>query len=111
MRTFIKLRKDSTNAVKLITGDFAWPSVENIDKQLFSFVQERGWRKLTLDLGDVEYLTGAALGKLVALREELKAVGKQLTLDHVSLDVYELFRVTQLSTIFDIRSKPRAASV
>jgi anti-anti-sigma factor len=111
MRTFIKVRKDGTHAVKLTTGNFAWPGVENIDKQLFSFVQERGWRKLTLDLGDVEYLTGAALGKLVSLRETLKAAGKQLTLDDVSLGVYELFRVTQLSTIFDIRTKPRAASV
>jgi len=111
VRTFAKVRKDSAHAVQLTAGNFAWPCVENIDKQLFSLAQERGWQKLTLDLGDVECLTGAALGKLVALREKLKAAGKQLTLVDVSLGVYEVFRVTQLSTVFNIRTKPRAASV
>jgi anti-sigma B factor antagonist len=63
---------------------------------------------LVVDLQDVRYLTSTALGKLVALHKRVKAAGGRLTLMGVGDHVYEVFRVTRLHEILDVR--PRLAS-
>jgi anti-anti-sigma factor len=106
MRTFAENGKP---AVKLSTGSFVWPTVENIDDQLFSLTKEKGWKKLHLDFSDVKILTATGLGKLVVLRNMLKTAGRKLCLHNVGPIVYEVFEVTSLSKIFDIRMSQKGS--
>jgi ABC-type transporter Mla MlaB component len=66
-------------------------------------VWELGRRTLLVDLGEVGRLSAAALGKLVALHSELRGMGVHLELCNVRPAVCELFRLTRLSELLDIR--------
>jgi anti-sigma B factor antagonist len=61
--------------------------------------------RLELDFGNVAYLNSAALGLLLRLRKALHARGGRLTLCHLAPQVYEVFEVTKLHTLFDIQSQ------
>jgi anti-anti-sigma factor len=58
---------------------------------------------LLLDFGNVAYLSSSALGLLLRLRKALHARGGRLTLCNLAPQVYEVFEVTKLHTLFDIR--------
>jgi anti-anti-sigma factor len=58
---------------------------------------------LRLDLGPVEYLTSSGLGLFLALHERVRAGGGRLSLHNVGDLVYELFAVTRLTTVLDVR--------
>ena len=60
--------------------------------------------RLLLDFGNVTYLTTTGLGVLLRLRKALQAWGGRLTLRHLQPRVFEVFEVTKLHTLFDIRS-------
>jgi anti-sigma B factor antagonist len=65
--------------------------------------------RLELDFGNVTYLNSSALGLLLRLRKALQARGGRLTLCHLAPQVYGVFEVTKLHTLFDIRQSERAA--
>ncbi len=80
-----------------------WPESHAIGDRLISLAQERECEKLILDLGRVSYVTATALGKLIAVRQELVSRGKTLVLKNVRRHVYEVLCVTGLEEIFDVR--------
>ena len=47
-------------------------NIQVIGEQLFSLVDEAGRRKILLNFGNVEYLSSAALGKLITLNKKLQ---------------------------------------
>ncbi len=59
-----------------------------------------------LDLGNVPPLSAAALGMLVAVRNEARVLDGRLTLINVRPRLYEVFRATRLTDLFDIRPAP-----
>src|SRR5262245_21856753 len=67
------------------------PHIQILGEQLLSLVDELGRRQLVLDFGNVEYLSSAALRKLVALNKKLNAVGGQLTLCNLAPQIYNIF--------------------
>src|ERR671923_1144530 len=68
-------------------------NIQIIGDQLFSLVDESGRRKLLLNFGNVEYLSSAALGKLVALNKKLQAAGGRLILCNIAPQIYEVFEI------------------
>ena len=67
---------------------------------------EGGPRQLGLDLGAVRFITARGLGRLLALHARLRAAGGRLTLFNVAGPVYEVFAVTHLTQVFDVRPRP-----
>jgi anti-anti-sigma factor len=61
--------------------------------------------RLRLDLADVRVATAGGLGQLVRLHKALRARGGKLTLRNVEEPVYEVFRVTRLTEVLDVRPK------
>jgi anti-sigma B factor antagonist len=61
--------------------------------------------QLRFDLTDVRFATAGGLGKLVRLHRTLRARGGKLTLRNVEEKVYEVFRVTGLTDVLDVRPK------
>src|SRR6516225_9684740 len=54
--------------------------IQAIGEQLSSLVEDRQRRKLLLNFANVEYLSSAALGKLIRLNKRLKAAGGRMVL-------------------------------
>jgi anti-anti-sigma factor len=59
--------------------------------------------RLHLDFRDVQLVTASGLGQLVALHRALQARGGRLTLSRLSAPLREVFEVTRLAGVLDIR--------
>jgi anti-sigma B factor antagonist len=80
-----------------------------IGEQLFSLVDESGRKKILLNFGNVEYLSSAALGKLITLNKKLQAAGGKLILCNIDPQIYEVFEITKLNKLFNIHKEEQAA--
>jgi anti-sigma B factor antagonist len=79
-------------------------NIQIIGNQLFGLVEEDGRKKIVLDFTNVEYLSSAALGKLITMDKKVKAAGGKLRLCNIRKDIYEVFAITRLNKVFDIRN-------
>jgi anti-anti-sigma factor len=94
-------------AIKLTAEWLQDPTAEAAGGRLFRLAEERGRHGLVLDLGEVPYLTSMWLSQLVALHQRVRGLGGQLTLVNVPAPVYEVFQVTNLDTLLDLRPEGR----
>jgi anti-sigma B factor antagonist len=84
-------------------------NIQVIGEQLFGLVDEIGRRKLLLNFGNVEYLSSAALGKLITLNKKLQAAGGKLILCNIAPQIFEVFEITKLDKFFKIHKEEQAA--
>lgn len=84
-------------------------SIQVIGEQLFSLVDEAGRRKILLNFANVEFLSSAALGKLITLNKKLQAAGGRLILCNIDPQIYEVFEITKLNKLFNIQKEEQAA--
>ncbi len=84
-------------------------NIQVIGEQLFSLVDEVGRKKILLNFGNVEFLSSAALGKLIALHKKLQAVGGRLILCNIDAEIHEVFEITRLDKFFNIQKEEQAA--
>lgn len=84
-------------------------NIQLIGEQLFSLVDEAGRRKLLLNFGNVEYLSSAALAKLITLNKKLHQAGGRLILCNISDQIYEVFEITRLNKLFNIHREEQEA--
>lgn len=80
-----------------------------IGDQLFRLVDELGRTKLLLNFGNVEYLSSAALGKLITLNRKVNQAGGKLILCSIAPQIYEVFEITKLNRVFTIHKEEQAA--
>jgi anti-sigma B factor antagonist len=80
-------------------------TVQAIREQLFGLVAELGRCKLLLDFGSVESLSSLILGGLAALNKQVNATGGRLVLCNIDPQIYEIFEITKLNKLFDVRRK------
>jgi len=78
-------------------------NIQIIGNQLFGLVDTDGRRKIVLDFSNVEYLSSAALGKLIKLDQKVKDVKGKLRLCNIKPDILEVFVITRLNKLFDIQ--------
>jgi anti-sigma B factor antagonist len=81
-----------------------------IGEELLQVAAELYRPTLRLDMGGVTYLNSTVLGKLLVLLKRLRAAGGELTLYNVEHAVYDLFEVTRLTTVFDVRRRGQEAA-
>ena len=77
-------------------------NIQIIGEQLFSLVDEEGWRKILLNFSNVEYLSSAALGKFITLNKKVNSAGGRLVLCNIDPQIYEVFEITKLNKLFTI---------
>lgn len=77
-------------------------NIQIIGNQLFALVEEADRKKIILDFTQVEYLSSAALGKLITMDKKVKSVEGKLRLCTIRPDIYEVFAITRLNKLFDI---------
>jgi anti-sigma B factor antagonist len=84
-------------------------NIQIIGNQLFSLVDEDHRQKIVLDFTNVEYLSSAALGKLITMDKKVKASGGKLRLCSIRSDILEVFKITRLDKLFTIRENREKA--
>jgi len=77
-------------------------NIQIIGNQLVALVDEDVRKKIVLDFSNVEYLSSAALSKLLILEKKSKAAGAKLRFCGIRPDIYQIFTLTKLNKLFDI---------
>lgn len=75
-------------------------AIEELGGELFSLV---GSSTLILDFTGVEFLSSAALQKMIDLDRKIKAAGGSLKMCCLRHDIMEVFKLTRLDRLFDIK--------
>ena len=77
-------------------------NIQMIGDDLFRLVDELGRRKLLLNFSNVEFMSSAALGKLIRLHQRLAQVQGKLILCNISKAILEIFVLTKLDKMLKI---------
>ena len=77
--------------------------VQELGEELFSLVEDEGRKQLLLNFSNVEFLSSAALNKLIILDKKVKSHGGKLKLSNLKPEIYEVFVITRLNQLFDIK--------
>ena len=84
-------------------------NIEELGGELFALIEQENRSKLLLNFGDVEFLSSAALNKLIILDKKLRAAGGTLKLSNLRPEIYEVFMITKLNQLFDIKDDEKEA--
>lgn len=84
-------------------------SIEGLGAELYSLVEQDNRKNLLLNFAGVEFLSSAALNKLIILDRKVKRAGGKLKLANLRREIYEVFVITKLHEVFDIREDEREA--
>ncbi len=77
-------------------------NIQVIGNQLFGLVDQDARQKIILDFTNVEYLSSAALGKLITMDKKVKGARGKLRLCSIRPEIYEVFAITKLNKLFNI---------
>ncbi|MBY0528554.1 MAG: STAS domain-containing protein [Gemmataceae bacterium] len=101
--------QESGQAIVIIPTDAEvqdGPSLQNIRNHLYQLV-DAGRHEMIVDFHKVHYLlASAAIALLISLQKRLRMAGGTLVLRNMNSHVRDLFRVTRLDSLFDIRPNP-----
>ena len=78
-------------------------NIQELGQELFRLVEADRRDKLLLNFSSVDFLSSAALGKLITLDKKVKAATGVLKLCHIQPEIYEVFAITKLNRLFDIK--------
>jgi anti-sigma B factor antagonist len=78
-------------------------NIQELGQELFQLVEAENCRKLLLNFSSVDFLSSAALGKLITLDKKVRAASGVLKLSNIRPEIYEVFTITKLNRLFDIK--------
>lgn len=84
-------------------------AIGELGEELFALVESEDRGAILLNFADVEFLSSAALGKLITLDKKVKAAGGKLKLCNIRPQIYEVFAITKLNNLFDIKENEEEA--
>jgi anti-sigma B factor antagonist len=79
-------------------------NIQEVGQELFHLVEQDERKQLLLNFHTVDFLSSAALGKLITLDKKVKARGGKLKLSNIRPEIYEVFAITRLNKLFDIKN-------
>jgi anti-sigma B factor antagonist len=78
-------------------------NIQEWGQELFQLADVENRQKLLLNFSGVDFLSSAALGKLITLDKKVRARGGTLRLCNIRPEIYEVFAITKLNRLFDIK--------
>ncbi|MGE0757733.1 MAG: STAS domain-containing protein [Pirellulaceae bacterium] len=84
-------------------------AIEQLGGELFALVENEHRKNLLLNFSGVEFLSSAALNKLIILDKKVKTNGGRLKMCQVRPEIAEIFSITRLDKLFDIRDEEKTA--
>jgi anti-sigma B factor antagonist len=84
-------------------------NIQKLGEELFHLVEAEGRKSILLNFTAVDFLSSAALGKLITMDKKVKAHGGKLKLCNIRPEIYEVFEITKLNKVFDIKDEEAQA--
>ena len=84
-------------------------NIEGLGDELFSLVENDNRNRLVLNFTGVEFLSSAALNKLIILDKKIKSHSGKLALCDLRPEIKEVFAITRLDQLFTISDSEQAA--
>ncbi|MFO0011841.1 MAG: STAS domain-containing protein [Planctomycetota bacterium] len=78
-------------------------TIEQLGEELNSLVTVEKKNMILLNFEGVEFMSSAALNKLISLNSKVKASGGRLKLCGLRNEIKEVFTITRLDRVFDLR--------
>jgi anti-anti-sigma factor len=79
-------------------------NIQELGDELFALVEKEQRKNLLLNFASVEFLSSAALNKLIILDKKVKAATGKMRLCNLKPEIYEVFAITRLNQLFDIKN-------
>lgn len=83
--------------------------IQDLGQELFSLVEQENRKNLLLNFTNVEFLSSAALGKLISLHKKVERAGGVLKLSNIRPEIFDVFKITRLNEKFDIKDDQQEA--
>lgn len=83
--------------------------IQELGSELFSLVEHDNRRSIVLNFDNVDFLSSAALGKLITLDRKVKSAQGRLKMCGIRPEILEVFQITKLNKVFDIRGEEAEA--
>jgi anti-sigma B factor antagonist len=84
-------------------------SIQELGAELFALVEQHNRKSVLLNFDGVEFLSSAALGKLITFDRKVKAAKGRMKMSNIRPEILEVFQVTKLNRVFDIRGEEAEA--
>ena len=78
-------------------------NIEEMGEEMTSLVEKEKMKHVLLNFDGVDFLSSAALNKLILMDRKIKGVGGVLRLCELKAEIREVFVITRLEKVFDIR--------
>ena len=78
-------------------------AIQELGAELAALIDVDNRKAILLDFEGVEFLSSAALGKLITFDRKVKSSQGRLKMCGISPGILEVFQVTKLNKVFDIR--------
>lgn len=82
-------------------------NIEELGGELFGLIEKENRKKLLLNFSDVEFLSSAALNKMIILDKKLRSGGGTLKMCCLRPEIQEVFMITKLDQLFEIKGGER----
>ncbi len=102
--TYIAVRKQDDFAVVTFTVAYLddEENIQQLGNELFTLVEQFGFRKLIISMADVEFFTSSVLGKLISLHRKLHRRQGKLAICDLRDPVPSVMRTSKLMEYFTI---------
>ncbi len=84
--------------------------IRALQESIMSVIEQAGRINLILDFCNVRFLSSAVLGLLIRISKKVYERDGQLRLCGINPKIYEIFRITRLTKIFDIYQDVKSAA-
>jgi len=84
-------------------------SIQELGEELFALIEQQDRKSLLLSFSNVEFLSSAALNKLIIMDKKVKAFGGQLKFSDLKPEILEVFVITRLTQLFEIKENEAEA--
>ena len=83
--------------------------IQELGEDLFALVEKEQHKNILLNFTGVEFLSSAALNKLILLDKKVKTAGGKLQLCNLKPEIFEILAVTRLTQLFSIKRSEQEA--
>ena len=78
-------------------------TIQELGQELFDLIDRDDRKKIVLNFSKVEFLSSAALGKLITFEKKTKRAKGELILTNISPEIFQVFAITNLDKLFQIK--------
>jgi anti-sigma B factor antagonist len=78
-------------------------AIQELGDELFTLIEKDNRQKIVLNFANVEFLSSAALGKLITFEKKAKKSGAKLILSNIAPEIFQVFAITNLDKLFTIK--------